>query len=172
MAQAPQPVAPTGGIPVDGSAVTFSWTEVPGAQNYRLQVAADTDFQQVVCTLETGPTTLCTLLEMLPEDGSVFSWRVQAQTASGWQPWSTGEHFKARTDQHEIAFRAQQEAAQPSVPPSTAAQTEASARAVPELAPYQVGRTSKGAILLVMAVMLISFAAIFAYMAYVVTSAQ
>ncbi len=171
-AKAPQPVAPAGGMPVDGSAVSFSWTAAPGAQNYRLQVAADDAFEQVVCTLDSGPTTMCTLLEMLPQDGSVFHWRVQAQTASGWQPWSPAEQFKARTDQHEIAFREQQETAtKRPAQPSAAAQAEASeAAAEPEL--YQVGYTSKGTMAFIMAFMIVTFAIIFAYMAYVVTSAQ
>ena len=169
--QAPQPVAPSGGMPVDGSAVSFSWTEAPGALNYRLQVAADAGFEQVVCTLETGPTTLFTLLEMLPEDGSVFHWRVQAQTASGWQPWSRAETFKARTDQHEIAFRASQEtAAKKAAQPGALAQSGAPVEAEPEL--YQIGRTSKGTMALILTIMLVTFAAIFIYMAYAVTSAQ
>ena len=178
-ASAPHPVAPSGGMPVDGSAVTFSWTAAPGVRTYRLQVAAEADFKQVVCTLESGPTTLCTLLEMLPQDGSVFHWRVQAQTASGWQPWSPVAHFKARTDQHEIAFRTKHEAAakhaaQPGTvaraEPSTHAAASVQAATEPEL--YQISRTSKGTIVLIMAFMLVSFAVVFAYMAYVVTSAQ
>lgn len=171
--QAPQPIAPVGGMPVDGSAVTFSWTEAPGALTYRLQVAADTGFEQVVCTLEAGSTTLFTLLEMLPQDGSVFHWRVQAQTALGWQPWSSPETFKARTDQHEIAFRAKQETAvRQGAPPSAVAQTGAPVEAAAEPELYQVGHTSKGTMALVLTVMLIAFAAIFTYMVYVVTSAQ
>ncbi len=159
-------------MPVDGSAVSFSWTEAPGARNYRLQVAADASFEQVVCTLEAGATTLFTLLEMLPQDGSVFHWRVQAQTASGWQPWSLAETFKARTDQHEIAFRDKQEtaakkAAQPGIVAQAGAPVEA---AEPEL--YQVSRTSKGTMALILTIMLVTFAAIFIYMAYAVTSAQ
>ena len=172
-ASAPSPIAPRGGIPVDGAAVTFSWTAAPGAHNYRLQVAADADFQQVVSILEAGPTTLCTLLEMLPQDGSVFHWRVQAQTTSGWQPWSPAEQFKARTDQHEIAFRAQQEtAARHTAPPSAVARAEAPAEAAAELELYQVDHTGKGTIAFILAFMLVSFAAIFAYMTYIVTSAQ
>ena len=168
--QAPRLVAPVGGVPVDGSAVMFSWAEVPGARDYRVEVAADADFEQVVCRLQTGPTTLFTLLEMLPEDGSVFHWRVQAQTAAGWQPWSTREQFRARTDQHEIAFREKQETAAKQGASRAAASTTASAEAPTAL--YQVSHTSKGTMALILAIMLATFAATFAYIAYVVNTAQ
>ena len=168
----PQPIAPAGGIPVDGSAVTFSWTEARGALSYHLQVAADADFEQIVCTLEAGPTTLFTLLEMLPQDGSMFHWRVQAKTASGQQPWSPAQHFKARTDQHEIAFRSKQEtAARQSTPARATAQPEAPDDA-PQAPLYQTSHTSKSTMVFFMLTMLVTFAATFAYIAYVVTSAQ
>ena len=160
-------------MPVDGSAVTFSWIETPGALSYRLQVAADAGFTQVVYTLEAGLTTLFTLLEMLPQDGSMFHWRVQAQTASGPQPWSPAETFKARTDQHEIAFRTQQEAAaKQGAQPSAAVQPGAPTQAAPEVELYQRGHTNKATMAFILAAMLFTFAATFAYIAYVVTSAQ
>ena len=159
-------------MPVDGSAVSFSWTEAPGARTYHLQVAADAGFEQVVFSLEAGQTTLFTLLEMLPQDGSVFHWRVQAQTASGWQPWSPAETFKARTDQHEIAFRDKQETAVKKASQPAAAQTGAPAEAAAELELYQVSHTNKGTMALILTIMLVTFAAICIYMVYAVTSAQ
>lgn len=169
MASTPRLITPIGGAPVDGSAVTFTWDAVSGARDYRLHIAGDDAFEQLVCALETGPTTLLTLLDMLPRDGSVFHWRVQALTAAGWQPWSSAEHFKAQTDQHVVASRTKQEAAVgQDAPPGAATPVAASA----PTAAYQRGHTSKATMALFLAMMLVTFAATFASIAYIVFSAR
>ncbi len=164
----PRLVAPVGGMPVDGSAVTFTWIEAPGATDYRVEIATDEAFTAVIYSLQTGRTTVLTLLEMLPQDGSAFFWRVQAQTASGWQPWSKTEQFIGRTEQHEIAFRARQEG---TASPSTA-QAPSVGATIEGAAPYQVGHTSKGTMAMFLAMMLVSFGLLFAFLAYVVNAAQ
>lgn len=156
----PTLLAPLDGMSVDGSAATFSWHAVPGAQDYRLQVAADNQFENIQCTVASGRTTLLTLLEMLPSNGSTFYWRVQGFAKGSWQPWSEPASFKASTDEQarldqEIASEASQVA-------TTAAVDDAVDNDLPL---YMVESTSKGQVALFMTIMIASFALLFIWLA-------
>lgn len=110
--QLPEPVAPAGGIPVDGHAASFSWQGVPGAEGYRVQVAVDAAFEQCYCDAEVGRTTLLTLMDTLPVDGTTCYWRVCAGRDGEADPWSAPAAFRAVGDEEAAAYEAAQAAAQ------------------------------------------------------------
>jgi len=142
---------PIDDAPVDGSAAIFAWETVPGALDYRLQIAADADFEQPVCTIETGETTALTLYEMLPENGAAHYWRVQAKTSAGWQDWSQPASFKAATTQTAAAYQRKQL-------PSVELGSGAAPSADPEAnAPYRVSYTTRMASLIFFTIMIASF---------------
>lgn len=146
----PRLKTPVEHAPVDGTAVFFAWEAVPGALDYRLQVAGDDAFQKLLCVIETGETTVLTLYELLPEDDSVYYWRVQAKTPTGWQDWSPPASFKASTAQKAKAYQEQQ---LPSVEVGRMTRS-----ADPEAnAPYRVSYTSQRASALFFSIMLVSF---------------
>lgn len=150
----PRPQTPIDDAPVDGSAAIFAWETVPGALDYRLQIAADADFEEPVCSVETGETTALTLYEMLPEDGSTHYWRVQAKTAAGWQDWSQPASFKAATAQAAAAHQRQQL-------PSVELDSGAAPSTDPEAnAPYRVSYTTRRASLVFFTIMILSFVAL------------
>lgn len=83
----PHPEAPPEGALVDAQAVPFAWTEVPGASGYVLQVAADADFEDVLVSLSTGPTTALTLYDTLAaRDETDLHWRVRTEQSKQWGP--------------------------------------------------------------------------------------
>lgn len=147
----PRLQTPIDNAPVDGSAAIFAWETVPGALDYRLQIAADDDFEEPVCSVETGETTALTLYEMLPEDGSAHYWRVQAKTPKGWQDWSQPASFKASTAQAAAAYQRQQ---LPSVEVGGAAGRSADPEAN---APYRVSYTTRMASVVFFTIMIASF---------------
>ena len=72
--------------PVDGAqgqpiTPTFQWAAVPGADYYRLEIATDPDFSDVVFSLETTETT-ATLSDWLLNSSQYF-WRVFAGNQCG-----------------------------------------------------------------------------------------
>ena len=162
----PTLLVPTAGQPVDGSAALFEWTPVSGAQTYHLQVATDAAFEDVLYTVETGPTTLMTLYELLPEDGSTFYWRVRATTHRGDQPWSEGAPFQAQTDQHVQEHESAQQSAaslhasQPDLPDG-----QAQDDAVIE-PPFLTGETSRGVVLFYLLTLLGSFSILVLFLLY------
>ncbi|HLA64104.1 MAG TPA: hypothetical protein VK610_06730, partial [Rhodothermales bacterium] len=117
-ARAAAPVAATPQLPVsDGvascDAAVFRWTAPPGARRFRLQVAAGSDFADLLVDLDGLTTTELTLADALPL-GPLF-WRVRAGAA----PWSPVVPFRAGTAAEVAAAEAD----------ATAAAAEANARA-------------------------------------------
>lgn len=108
----PHLVTPTAEMPVEGHAATFGWQPVSGAAAYEIEWAQDTDFSAPLAHLNVGDTTLLTLYEMLPEDGTVHYWRVRALARGDWQPWSAPAGFTATTDEAALAYRNTQFAAE------------------------------------------------------------
>jgi hypothetical protein len=90
---APALVSPKEAHVVDGSAVTFDWTPVAGAADYVLQVAADTQFDQVVFEEGTGDATSLTVYDVFPVDGKSYYWRVIARDSEGVE--GTADHVES-----------------------------------------------------------------------------
>ncbi len=68
---------------VDGQAVTFRWEPVEGALDYRLEVAADTAFTQIVFEKTVAEATTLHVTDAFPPDEATFFWRVFARNAAG-----------------------------------------------------------------------------------------
>ncbi len=90
------PEAPTLVSPSDGAtgvtvSPTLTWNSVNGADSYRLQVATDASFANVIFS-QSGLTG--TSHQVTGLDNEVqYHWRVQASNAGGAGPWSAGRNF-------------------------------------------------------------------------------
>lgn len=88
----PALLAPRHGTIVDGRSVTFSWEPAEGATTYRIEVARDTAFEDLLLEQELGPATRVTLKGLAPLDGQTYYWRVLTGDGTG---WSEGEHVES-----------------------------------------------------------------------------
>jgi hypothetical protein len=104
----PNVVGPTGGVLVTGSATVFHWTPVAGARRYRLQVAEDPTFVNIIRegsstngaatdstaytsnTAYPGSTTLYWRVQAEAEDGSGFVGLRWSSTATFTKPAGSG----------------------------------------------------------------------------------
>ncbi len=89
---APALLAPTGARVVDAAAVTFAWKPVEGADAYRFEVAADTDFETRLVEQEFGGRTSLTVANFFEANQQTYYWRVLARNAAG---WSSGERIES-----------------------------------------------------------------------------
>lgn len=162
LANVPDLVTPGTGAPVDGSAATFSWTPVMEASTYRIEIATSPAFDDVISTIDTGASTHLTVFEMLPEDGSMFYWRVRGRNADGWLPWSAPQPFEASTDQHVETYEA---ARTPTPAREEAPTTQEEEEPATSLPPFLLGDTPRWRTALVMGVMIVSFVALVVFLA-------
>ena len=81
---APVLVSPKEEHTVSGEDVSFDWEPVEGALEYRLQVAADTEFEDLLIDESAGTETSATVAEDFPEDRHTFYWRVLVRNEAGW----------------------------------------------------------------------------------------
>jgi hypothetical protein len=95
---APSPLGPVAGAPVDAASLALSWTPVDGASEYHVQIARDPEFAHLDLDLGLGPAAALTLVQMLPQVGVRYLWRVRAQAAGTWTEWSAPATFRAATD--------------------------------------------------------------------------
>ncbi|RMH61305.1 MAG: fibronectin type III domain-containing protein [Bacteroidetes bacterium] len=156
-ATVPHVLAPTGGEPVEGSAVTFTWEPVEGATRYRIQVSADEAFQSVTVDLPLPDTTSLTLYNLLPEDGATYYWRVQAGTDAAWWGWSPAETLTSVSDADAMAPAPRRTA---TVRPASRPGTPVAERPEEVAAPFQTGHTPPGLTLLFIVLFLFGMALI------------
>ena len=90
----PQPKQPASGATVDAQAATFEWLPAPAAEGYLIQIAADSDFEELVFDAPVRGRPSFTLRGMLPEDADTLYWRVRATTDAGdFSDWSEPRPF-------------------------------------------------------------------------------
>ena len=89
---------------VSGEDVTFEWEPVEGAQEYRLQVAADTEFETLVLDQSVGTETSLDTSEDFPEDRHTFYWRVLVRGEAGWSGADRIESFLSVTPEQADAL--------------------------------------------------------------------
>lgn len=94
---APVLLAPREAAVIDGAEVTFRWEPVEGATTYRLEVAADTAFENILFGEEVGDQTSVRLTNAFPEDGETYYWRVLAGSEAGWSNGDNIESFVGST---------------------------------------------------------------------------
>ncbi|ARA92135.1 hypothetical protein AWN76_002410 [Rhodothermaceae bacterium RA] len=156
-ATVPHLLAPTGGEPVEGGAVTFTWEPVEGATRYRIQVSTDAAFQSVAVDLPLPDTTSLTLYSLLPEDGATYYWRVQAGTDAAWWDWSAAETFTAVSDADAVAPAPRRAA---TTRTASRSGTPVADRPEEVAAPFQTGHTPLGLTLLFIVLFLFGMALI------------
>lgn len=93
-----QPVTPVGGVSVEARTAEFTWTHVPEATEYHLQIAPEADFAETYFDAPVGETTTLSVYDVLPEDGSTCYWRVRGIRPDGPTDWSGVAHFVASPD--------------------------------------------------------------------------
>lgn len=101
----PQPVTPVAGTEIEARTAEFTWTSVPEATAYDLQIAQEADFAETYFDSGVGDNTSLSVYDVLPEDGSTCYWRVRAVLPEGPAAWSGVAHFVASPD--EIVEQAQ-----------------------------------------------------------------
>lgn len=80
---------------VDGHQVVLRWDPAGAADRYRVQIAPDADFHDVVFEQDVPGGTKALVVSLhFPDDDRLFYWRVLAGNAEG---WSAGEHIEAFT---------------------------------------------------------------------------
>ncbi|MDY0080775.1 MAG: T9SS type A sorting domain-containing protein, partial [Ignavibacteriaceae bacterium] len=94
----PLPTAPEQLLPLNNSynqtlTLQFKWSSVPSAINYRLQVATDQGFANVIYNDSTLTDTTVTLSNVLL-NSTIYYWRVRAKNISGNGPFSAIWNFK------------------------------------------------------------------------------
>ncbi len=90
---APSPTRPVAGRPVDTEPPVFSWTPIPGATRYRVQVAGTEAFESVRYDDVTERGAALPLGSMLPDGATTIYWRVRAETEEERSVWSEPAHF-------------------------------------------------------------------------------
>lgn len=90
---APQPATPMdGAVNVNVNPTVLVWNFVVGAAEYRVQVAADADFTQIVAD-SSGVLTNYALFRHRLDEGQTYWWRAQCLGLADWSEWSTVRHF-------------------------------------------------------------------------------
>lgn len=94
----PQPVTPVAGAEIEARTAEFTWTSVPEASGYTLQIAPDADFAETYFNSDVGDNRTLSVYDVIPEDGSTCFWRVRAILEDGPAAWSGVAHFVASPD--------------------------------------------------------------------------
>jgi len=68
---------------IDGRRAAFSWKPASGAADYRVQVAADRSFEELIVDEPTGLRTRLMLKDVFPTDEKTYFWRVIARDLDG-----------------------------------------------------------------------------------------
>jgi len=93
---APTLVSPENRVAVDTLTPTFDWADAAGATSYTLEVAADNNFSNIVCT-KTVIDSNVTLSETEELSyGTHYYWRVRGTNAAGLGDWSLTWGFTAK----------------------------------------------------------------------------
>lgn len=148
-----QLLAPVNGAPAEGSAVDLRWTGPIDANAYRVQIAQDADFNSLIIDTQIPATDSLTLLELLPENGAEFFWRVQPQTRSQPEAWSPMASFTAASD---LAVQAFKGALSKPAPPPQPAPIPVPTSADGIIPPYATGTSSSSEALAIASLMLLT----------------
>lgn len=148
-----QLLAPINGAPAEGSAVDLRWTGPADAESYRVQIARDADFQSVLIDTQVPATDSLTVLELLPENGAEFFWRIQPQTQGHAESWSPIASFKSASD---LAVQAFKGALTKTFSPAAPAVVPIPANADGIVPPYATGTSTSGEALAIVAMMLLT----------------
>lgn len=140
---------------MDADAAPFAWSEVPGAENYTLQVASDEEFSDTLVNLSTGPVTELTLYQSLPSgEPRLLYWRVRAAGSKKWGPAARFHAAAAEVIEAKRREHAQAAAARKPAPPR---REEHAPLYRPSLEDTSGSRVGEGQIMLLLGFFLVSF---------------
>jgi hypothetical protein len=89
VAAAPDLEAPPAGSTLSDSSVNLAWSAVPGAAEYRVQLARGQDFSPLLVDSTVATNTLA--LTGLSQDSAHYYWRVNATNACGTGAWAQAD---------------------------------------------------------------------------------
>jgi hypothetical protein len=95
IAGSPHLLSPRSETVVEARDVTLKWESAEGATTYRVQVATDSTFEDLVVDEEVGDTTELRLTDAFQSDGDTFFWRVLSGNEAGWSRGNVVESFIA-----------------------------------------------------------------------------
>jgi hypothetical protein len=78
---------------VEGREVTLKWEASEGATSYRVQVATDAHFDEVILDEEVGDVTEKVLTDVFAPDRRTYFWRVLSGNEYGWSRGNVVESF-------------------------------------------------------------------------------
>lgn len=91
----PKPKTPPNGAHAPATnghiSIVFSWTKIPAAESYTLELSSDADFTKIISRHVSHQRGF--LLKQAPLNGDVF-WRVRSESNKGNSDWSPTSHFK------------------------------------------------------------------------------
>lgn len=109
--QDPLPVAPRLGQEVGDVEIEFRWAPVDEPEHYRIQIATDAGFNDVVFDeVVPGSTVALTVVRRFPDGGRTFFWRVFAGRSENWSPGDHAESFvSGAVDPHNVELPDEEE---------------------------------------------------------------
>jgi hypothetical protein len=100
----PTDLKPEGGAEVPNTTPTLSWSPVPNATNYRVQISRDQSFSNLLLNETTGGKTSFQVPEGVLYEGHTYYWRVRAGSSYGQSEWAISSlKTKGITDQEQVA---------------------------------------------------------------------
>ncbi|PSQ70877.1 MAG: DNA-binding protein [Bacteroidetes bacterium QH_2_64_26] len=143
---APIPTRPVAGRPVDTEPPVFSWTPIPGATRYRVQVASTEAFESILYDDVRERGAALSLGTVLPDGATMIYWRVRTETAEERSVWSEPAHFAVPASEQEAEDAALRVDAAPvplqpkgmEDPPVDQSAVPFSWEAIPEASGYQL----------------------------------
>lgn len=94
----PRPLDPHHAEIADGAHVVLRWEPVSAAERYRVQIAPDSDFREIVFEQDlSAEMTALVVQQHFPGDDRTFFWRVLAGDGEGWSGGDRIESFTSGT---------------------------------------------------------------------------
>ncbi len=99
---APRPLSPGSGSTIEGDAVNLTWSEVTGADGYRVQVSTSDSFASLLLSVEV--TDEWYLIPTALDNGITYHWRVQAVNAVTISSWCAPSSFLVPEDRIPFSY--------------------------------------------------------------------
>ncbi len=88
----PTLISPADMADIPGTSVTLQWN-APRAADIQLQVSIESAFNAPFLDQQLGGPFIGLNLSSLPDDGTIFYWRVRGWNSLGWSNWSDSREF-------------------------------------------------------------------------------
>jgi hypothetical protein len=158
-------IAPTAEAEADASAATFTWAAPVFAEVYRLQIARDEAFVDLVFDADIPKTNSITLFDTLRPRDEAYFWRIRPRVGAD-SGWSATARFRAVSEPRAAVAPASSVTARQAMPPLRATVRPAAPSSAEPAPPYLTETTPAGlsaAVVLIAIGMLIGIALIAAF---------